>query len=176
MVWYFQWKHQTYLGAKQSPPVTRILLYCLPFNQILPALYLFMRILQTCPLFMKILHPPHLGSRFHQTCHLPNKILHSFIPLFLLPSLVYRGFVQTFPFLWAIQTHFQDSCLIWLHLLYFWEMMWELSYILLLIGILCDFFKIDINIPLGILLFFLGGIQVIFYPFTYCNLFILLFF
>ena len=68
----------------------------------------------------------------------PQQSSSFFIPLFLQPLLVYRGFVQIFPSLQAVQTHFQDSCLIWLHLLYFWETMWKLNYTLLLIGIPCN--------------------------------------
>ena len=99
MVRYSQWKHQTYLGAEWSPPVTRILPHCLPFNQIITALYLFMRILQ---ILSPVCENPS-SSPFRQQSSIklvisPNKILHSFVPLFLLPSLVYRGFYANFSF------------------------------------------------------------------------------
>ena len=49
-------------------------------------------------------------------------------------------------------------------------MTWELNYALLLIGILCDFLKLMLIFPWGYYCL-LGGIQVIFYPFTYCETF-----
>ena len=75
--------------------------------------------------------PPNLSS--------PQQNPPFFFLLFPLPSLVCRGFVQTFLSLHTVQTHSQDSCLSWLHLLYSWERMLKLNYVLLLIGILHDY-------------------------------------